>query len=154
SEISSPSVKTFGGSYSAKKGWKARNSFSAIPISPSTVEPTTDIFHVVMLSASLNFKCARPCLSVSIWGCQSSVSGKYSRKRGVAICCVAAVFGIAGSERVPERVTKETPALVCKIFDGSAMINTAFSIEPTSSVTSTFVNFDEKTATLVTTEDL
>src|SRR6185503_5925804 len=46
----------------------------------------TTIFQVVMLSASLKLICARPSLSVSIEGCQSSVSGKYSRRRGVDIC--------------------------------------------------------------------
>src|SRR5712664_2931688 len=75
-----------GGSCSTKKGWNALISFSAVPICPSSVEPITDIFHVVMLSASLNFSCARPCLSVSSDDCHTSVSGKYSRRRGVDDC--------------------------------------------------------------------
>ncbi len=50
---------------------KRENSFSAMPISPSSVEPMTASFQVVMLSASLNFNCARPCLSVSSCGCQT-----------------------------------------------------------------------------------
>src|SRR5437763_1028533 len=76
-----------GGSCSTKNGWKAVISFSTVPIWPSSVDPMTDIFQVVMLSASLNFSCARPCLSVSRDGCQTRVSGKYSRRRGVEDCC-------------------------------------------------------------------
>src|SRR5262249_61352595 len=113
--------------------------FPPRPCPPSTVEPTTDIFQVVMLSASLNFKCARPCLSVSIWGCQSSVSGKYSRKRGVAICCDAPAPGSVE----PARTTSETDALVSNGFNGLDMTDTISVTPPTWSVASTFVNFEE-----------
>src|SRR5215467_10727958 len=58
-------------------------SVSVDPMRPSSVEPMTASFQVVMLSASLKLICARPCLSVSMEGCQSNVSGKYSRSRGV-----------------------------------------------------------------------
>src|SRR5262249_35505921 len=47
------------------------------------VVPMTAIFQVVMLSASLKSRRARPCASVSSEGCQTRVSGKYSRSRGV-----------------------------------------------------------------------
>src|SRR5436305_11354289 len=56
-----------------------------MPISPLVVEPMMLSFHVVMLSASLKRSSARPCASVSSDGCQRSVSGKYSRKRGVEV---------------------------------------------------------------------
>src|SRR5947209_20289697 len=45
----------------------------------------TAIFQVVMLSASLKRSSARPSESVSSEGCQTRVSGKYSRKRGVEV---------------------------------------------------------------------
>ena len=66
-----------------KKGWKVRNSFCATPTCPASVEATTDMDHAVMLSAIGKSRCARPWSSVITSGFQTSVSGKYFRRRGV-----------------------------------------------------------------------
>ena len=66
-----------------KNGWKVRSSFSAMPTLPVRVDATIDIFQAVILSAMGKLKLALPFSSVKISGRQSSVSGKYWRKRGV-----------------------------------------------------------------------
>src|SRR6185295_6514746 len=105
-------------------------------------------FQVVMLSASLNFNWARPWLSVSKAGCQTSVSGKYSRRRGVDNCsglpkdtcghCSVTVVDIEAW-------------LVSMLELGPAVTFTVAATAPTCRLKSSVVMFDELTGTSVMT---
>ncbi len=66
---------------STKKSWKTRNGALTPPREPPLDEAEAVKRQVVIESAKLKFSCARPLSSVMRAGCQSSVSGKYSRSR-------------------------------------------------------------------------
>src|SRR5258708_2368099 len=113
----------------------------AVPRYPSSVEATTFRFQVVMLSASLKLRCARPRASVSTDGCQSSVSGKYSRKRGV---------DAAAAKATPGTMDARDATSVCNTGT-AAVTSTVSDVYPTSIVTSTIVVWPVRTGTLVIT---
>src|SRR5260370_21916099 len=131
-----------------------------VPICPSSVEPISDIFHVVMLSASLNFSCARPCLSVSSDGCHTSVSGKYSRRRGVESCeppdLVTTLTFLSPESCLPfkgKSVTADWLTVVCRL--GSEPVPVTVSVvAPSRSATLTSTILDERTNTFVITVDV
>ena len=58
-------------------------STAAVSIAPAAVEAMASSFQVVMLPASRKSSRPRPSGPVSSRGAQTSVSGKYSRTRGV-----------------------------------------------------------------------
>src|SRR4030095_6675113 len=132
-------------------------SFSKVPIWPSSVVPITDIFQVVMLSASLNFNCARPCLSVSSDGCQTSVSGKYSRRRGVNDCeppdFVTMLTPLSDEMARPLKRTSPRVALVVCTAGASAVTLTVSLAVPSRNSTLTSTMFDGRTRTFVITVD-
>src|SRR6185369_919752 len=129
-------------------------SFSKVPIWPSSVVPITDIFQVVMLSASLNLSCARPCLSVSSDGCQTSVSGKYSRRRGVNDCALPDLVTMLTPLSAEMDLTLNTSprvALVVCTAGASAVTVTVSLAAPSRNSTLTSTMFDARTRTFVIT---
>src|SRR5215212_11331896 len=105
----------------------------------------TDIFHVVMLSASLKRNSARPSRSVSTAGCQTRVSGNNSRSRGVE----------SGLRAGPTYLTSTTvltaEEVVLMSGDFPAVTSTASDAAATFNVMSTVVRFDDCTCTSLTT---
>jgi len=69
---------------STKKSWKALSGAVTEPSAPLRVEAMAVMRHVVMLSAIGNSSEATPLLSVTRFGWNSRVSGKYSRTRAGA----------------------------------------------------------------------
>src|SRR5215470_13340017 len=97
---------------------------------PSSVEAMTAIRQVVMESATLNFKDALPCASVTSAGCQTSVSGKSCLSRGVdatlARCSIVEV-GLRATE-------------ACSVCTSSVLLDVTSTISdtaPTCNPTST-----------------
>src|SRR5437763_926134 len=113
---------------------------------PSVVEAITDIFQLVMLSAMANLSSARPEESVTNSGCQTSVSGKYFRNRGVNACCWACTRALE-----PANVLV-TCAEVVSTRVAWAVTSTVSEVVPTASRASTLVRLDELTGTALTTE--
>ena len=138
----SPTVRTCGGSFSTKNGRNVTISCVALATRPSSVDAIASTFHVVRLSASGTSTTARPEPSSSISGFQSSVSGKYWRRGGVAMSGRAPFFCSTGSAISAD--------VVCRPL-GWAATETDSVIEPTSSSTSRVVDSPPLTGTCVTT---
>src|SRR6266404_4334191 len=124
-------------------------SFSTIPICPSTVDPITDIFHVVMLSAILKSSFARPFLSVSMDGAHTNVSGKYCRSRGVAVAFrINAAFCLLLNGIRDSTVETDDEAAVLRV-EGSLVTVTTADVLPTCKDELSFVMPDDWTGTWV-----
>src|SRR5688572_32682198 len=101
-------------------------------------------FHVVMLSASLKRTWTRPPAPVSNAGCHNSVSGKYSRNRGVDV-------GRRGLEPDIVITSPTDAAAVARILDDDTVTSTEVFIEATCKVTTTRVIAPARTNTPVRT---
>src|SRR5262245_34752565 len=83
---------------STKKSWKTRRLDWLYPSAPLRDTALASIRQLVIESAAGSVRLARPRSSVISWGCQKSVSGKYSRIRaGSAAGSVFSGVGISGT---------------------------------------------------------